>query len=248
MTRSGHLLAAEASALLDSAEEVERSVVGGGRELVGPLVVGCYSNFAPTLLPGLIEGFVAVHPRVDINFRIASQDLLQELLAEGQIDLAIVYDIGLRPGLRKRELYRARVHVIVGANHRFAHRGSVSLNELAEDPYILFESAPAGDQALAIFDAQGITPNVRFRSEQYELTRALVARDLGYCMMIYRSRSNLSYEGLAVVELEITPEMEPRSTVLAWRRSMPLSVRAEAFADFAQHYVAGHLDAMPGAI
>lgn len=245
LTRAGRLLAAEAARLLSSADEIERTVAGAGRDLVGPLVVGCYGNFAPTLLPGLIEGFSALHPRVDVNFRIASQDVLQDLLLDGQIDLALVYDIDLRPGMMKKELYRSRVHLIVSAEHRFAERGSVTLSEMREDPYILFESPPAGDHALAIFEAHDITPRIRFRSEQFELTRALVARNLGYCMMVYRSRSHVSHEGLRLVELEITPEIDPESTILVWPRSMVLSTRAHAFADFAHAYITDQLRHAP---
>lgn len=248
LTRSGHVLRDEAVKLLRAADEVDRTVAGGGQELVGPLVVGCYGNFAPSLLPGLIEGFSARNPRVDVDFHIAAQDVLQAMLFDGRIDVALMYDIDLRHGVEKRRLYEARVYLLMSADHRLADREAVSLEQLKDDPYILFDSPPAGDRAMSIFADAGIEPHVRFRSEQFELTRALVARNLGYCMMIYRSRSNLSYEGLPLVEVALDPPVPSASVVLAWTTAGGLSARAAAFIDFAERYIDDHHDDVLGAL
>lgn len=237
LTPNGRLLLDEARALLKAAEEVDLKVAGQGKELVGPITVGCYPTFAPTLIPALIDGFSAVHPQVQVDFRIAPQGSLMELLSEGRIDLILVYDLNLPLDLQGFVLYETPVHIIVGARHRLAGRGSVELAELKDDPYVFFDSSPASDHAMEIFKNAGIMPNVRYRSEQYELTRALVARNLGYCMMIHRSRSNTSYEGLALETLELKPTMPLERVQVAWLRRTPLTSRAAAFAEFARDSV-----------
>ncbi|YCH08998.1 LysR substrate-binding domain-containing protein [Arthrobacter sp. alpha11c] len=237
LTPSGRLLLDEARALLRAAEEVDLTVAGQGRDFVGPITVGCYPTFAPTLIPALIDGFAALHPRVDVDFRIAPQGGLMELLREGRIDLILVYDLNLPLDLEGVVLYETPVHIIVGARHRLAGKGSVALTELKDDPYVFFDSPPASDHALEIFKDFGITPNIRYRSEQYELTRALVARNLGYCMMIHRSRSKSSYEGLPLATLELEPAMPLERVQVAWLRRAPLTSRAAALTEFARDFV-----------
>lgn len=227
LTTTGEVLRTEAAKVLDMAEELRLRVIGGPDELVGPLVVGCYSTFAPTVLPGLFEEFARRHPRVMLNFSVQPQEKLLGALRSGSLDCALMYDIGLPDGLTKKALYHAPIHVIISGDHPLADRPSISLHELKDEPLILFDSTPAGPHTLRVLEQVGFSPNVRHRVPNYELVRSMVARNLGYSLMIHHNPAKFSYEGRPIAEVPIAPALPIERMVAVWTADVPLNARAK---------------------
>ena len=94
LTPMGKLVLERAKSLLAEATELAYLVRGAGIELVGPLVVGCFVTLAPTVLPKLLTGFEELHPQVTVDFIEGPQDQLREALLNGEIDAAVLYDMG----------------------------------------------------------------------------------------------------------------------------------------------------------
>jgi DNA-binding transcriptional LysR family regulator len=234
LTPTGTALARQARKLLRDTEEMEVSLASSAGELAGPLAVGCYTTLAPTLLPALLDGFGQLHPRVALDFEAGNQELLQDLLFDGELDLALVYNMDLRQGLSTIRLYETRAYVLLPAGHRLAQASTVSLQDMAEDPLIFLDAHPSGRHTLSLFDAQGITPRIRHRTTDFELTRSLVGRGLGYTLLVQRPKNELTYEGLPVVVKEVTPALKPVTVQLIWPESMRLSTRARAFVEYAR--------------
>lgn len=237
LTTTGQLLHAEARRLLASTEELRLLIAGGGEELVGPLTVGCYSTFAPTVLPGLLEEFERRHPRVTLDLSVQSQEVLLDELHDGRLDCVLLYDLYLPDGLQKQPLYQALIHVLMSAEHRLADRDSVSLDELEDDPLILFESTPSSPHTYRVLERLGLTPHIRHRTTEYELVRSLVARDLGYSLMIHRNPAKFSYEGRRLIEMPIEPALPPETMVAVWPAGVRLNPRARELIRIAREVV-----------
>ncbi|NMR28360.1 LysR family transcriptional regulator [Arthrobacter sp. SF27] len=233
LTPVGTYLYAQAAELLRSAEELELNASSGGRELAGPLVIGCYATVAPTVLPVLIEGFTVNHPKVQLDFVEGPQDRIQERLFAGELDLAIVYDMDLRPGLGSVRLYDVRGYVLLPQSHRLAERPEVSLQELAEDPMILLDAPPSSHHTMTLFEQTGVSPVIRYRTTDFELTRSLVGRGVGYSVLVQRPAIDSSYEGLPVVPKPIVPAVKPVGVKMVWPEAIRLTDRAEAMVTFA---------------
>jgi DNA-binding transcriptional LysR family regulator len=233
LTPAGSYLNARAAELLRAAEELELSTASGGRELAGPLVIGCYQTVAPTILPVLIEGFSVNHPQVGLDFVEGAQDVIQERLLAGDMDLAIVYDMDLGPGLGSVLLYDVSAYVLLPASHRLADQPDVTLAELAEDPMILLDAPPSSHHTLSLFEKAGVRPDIRYRTRDFELTRSLVGRGVGYSVLVQRPAVDRSYEGRAVVAKPISPAVSPVAVKMIWPESIRLTDRAEAMVAFA---------------
>jgi len=237
LTTSGQLLYAEAKRLLTSTEELKLLLAGGGEELVGPLTVGCYSTFAPTVLPGLVEEFERLHPKVTLNLSVQSQEVLIDELHEGRLDCVLLYDLYLPDGLQKQPLYQALIHVLMSADHPLAQRESVSLRELEDEPLILFESTPSSPHTFTVLERLGVTPRIRHRTTEYELVRSLVARGLGYSLMIHRNPVKFSYEGRRLAEIPIDPALPAETMVAVWPAGVHLNPRARELIRIAREVI-----------
>lgn len=145
---------------------------------------------------------------------------------ESTLDCVRLYDIALPDGLAKQSLYEAAIHVLMSADHRLAHRDAVFLDELQDDPLIQVESTPAGPHAMRVLDRLGLSTHVSYRTGEYELMRSMVARNLGYSLMIHRPSCDVSYEGRRLVHMPITPQ-HPTERVAGGDKPEPACSRAD---------------------
>ena len=236
LTPAGKHLYGRARLLLADAEELELSASSGGLELAGPLVIGCYLTLAPTVLPPLLKGFMREHPRVELASVEGTQTGLLERLFDGGLDLAVVYETELPAGLADVELYRTSAYALLPAGHRLAESPGVSLQELAPEPMVLLDAPPSSHHSISLFERAGVEPNIRYRTTDFEVTRSLVGRGLGYSVLVQHPAVDASYEGLAVVSKPLMPAVKPVSVRIVWPQAVRLTDRAEAMVDFAASY------------
>ena len=235
LTPTGSELLERAKLLLDEAAELDHLARGRGQELVGPLAVGCFVTLAATVLPRLLAEFEARHPKVTFDFVEGSQDALQQQLLDGRLDLAVMYDMDLTADLDRVVLYEPRAYALFGEGHHLVAQPTVTLEQLAPEPLVLFDTAPSTSYAMSLFERRGLRPNVRYRTHSYELTRSIIARNHKlYAILVQRPPNKLSYEGLPIIEREVEPPLPPCPVILAWPRHGRLSPRARALAAIAQ--------------
>ncbi|MFI9380763.1 LysR substrate-binding domain-containing protein [Kutzneria sp. NPDC052558] len=231
LTPSGSQVLRHARDLLRRAEDLE-SAASGGDALSGVLSLGCYVTLAPTVFPPLLQEFSALHPDLTVDFVEDTQDVLQRRLLGGELDLAILYDMQVRPELTRAVIGSARPHILLPSDHRLAREPAVSLVDLADEPMVLLDAPPSSQNTLAIFERFGVSPDVRYRPTTFELTRALVGRGMGYALLVQRPANDRTYEGNPVVVKEIAEPIEPSHVLVAWPKAMRLNRRAEAFVRF----------------
>ena len=150
LTSAGMSALPLARELLGRARELELTV-GEGEEatLRGPVRLGAFHTLAPSLLPALIAGLADACPEAEIHDELADQDELASRLADGDLDLAVVYGIDFPPEFETTELYRTSARLILPEGHRLAGRDEVELAEVVDEPMVLFDVAPPGSTPLS---------------------------------------------------------------------------------------------------
>lgn len=184
LTPAGHALLRKARRLLEEVDDLHATAHELDKTLQGPLIVGCYTTLAPSLMPSVITSFLQAHPKIDLRFIEGSDDELVEALHQGRCELLLTYDYRLERffphrALQRETLSAAAPYAMVPADHALARQDSVDLAELAEEPLILLDLAPAPEYFLQIFDSFGLEPQVRFRTRSHQLIFGLVANGLG---------------------------------------------------------------------
>jgi DNA-binding transcriptional LysR family regulator len=88
LTAAGDKLLARAETLLAQHDEILAEMRGEG--LKGALSLGCPEDYSIAFLPGLLKGFCALHPDIELRMVCAPTSELRPLLARRQIELALV--------------------------------------------------------------------------------------------------------------------------------------------------------------
>ncbi len=139
LTDRGQVVYRYAQRMVALSDELQRELGDGGGELSGALVVGSSTGLGEHLLPLLLGGFRAEHPRVTVSLRIeATATVIDRVLAR-ELELGVVGAVRPHRGLVYELFMHDRVILAVPPGHRFAGR-VVALDELVAEPLIVMQS------------------------------------------------------------------------------------------------------------
>lgn len=229
LTAAGREFHRELRGFLAHAVELEESARSAGEDLVGHLVIGCFSTLAPFLLPTLLAESERRNPSVTIDVEEGSHAELKHALRAGTCELALMYGYDLDEDIDRVTVDRATPYALVPQDHRLARRRRVWLRELAADPLVLLDLPHTADYFTSLFATVGEQPRIRLRSPGFETVRAYVAQGLGYAVLNQRPQDDTTYAGGRVVPLELRDDLPPLDIVIAWIRGTRLTRRAQAF-------------------
>lgn len=234
VTAVGQHILAEARQLLSQADDLHHSAAELSGSFSGKLAIGCYSTLAPLLLPRVIDAFLTEHPNVDLDFTVGSHEELSGKLRDGTCDVALLYDYDFGTDLFTADLTKFTLrsippYVLLAQDHPLAQLSSIPLQRLVDEPLILFDLPPGGEYFKSLFERRGLAPSIRFRTTEFELVRALVARGLGYSILTQHTDIDVSYENLPFVTRPIDEVSAGLDVVAAHLAGGRLTRRGAAF-------------------
>ena len=190
----------------------------------GEVTLGCLPTTGAYLLPPILRTFREAHPLIQVRLREESSPTLGKALRESEVDLVIMDEAGLGPGLRSEILFREPLLVAVPPGHPFAARKKIELAELAGEPLILMKSGHGFRRiVLDALARAGVEPRVVYESDGIDTVQALVEAGLGLSLVPTMVRKA---DGPAYVR--IAPPTPSRTILLARRDSSVLSPAAAA--------------------
>lgn len=242
LTPAGRSFIAAARQLLKQAEELTPQAQEISQSLRGRVTLGCFTTIAPILLPRLLSALRDAYPELEVDLLEGDARQLREALADGRIELALAYDLGLPESLHKLPLSGARPYALVAANHPLAGRGKVSLAELAAEPLVLLDLPHSREYFLSLFRQQRLEPKVGLRTISFELARGLVAAGFGYALLNLRPEVDVAYGGGKLACLDIVDEVPRLPIMLAWPQALRLTRKAEAVRELCLQLLGGAAD------
>ena len=138
-TRAGTLLLGYARRMLTLAREASQAIEQFQGRVSGELTIGGSSIPGEYIVPALIGAFRGKYPDVRMSLLIGSSREVQQWVEEGRVEIGVV---GAPPGARTlegRQLMADEIVVVVGGEHPWATRKSVSIDELKAEPMIVRE-------------------------------------------------------------------------------------------------------------
>jgi len=139
LTDRGRVVLRYAQRMLALSDEFHRELADGDGELHGALVVGSSTGLGAHVLPLLLGGFRAEHPRVSVSLRIEATSTIIDRVLARELELGVVGAVRPHRALVYEPFMRDRVILAVPAGHRFADR-RVELDELVSEPLILMQA------------------------------------------------------------------------------------------------------------
>ncbi len=145
-----------------------------------PLAVGVMCTLGPTGMIDFMRDFRERHPGVEINLRDAKAQALQEMLAGGELDIALY---ALPSGIDERfhaiPLYGERFMVTCAKGHRFEAMNAVRFEDLAGEPYLSRANCEYAEHLRARLDERGVVVRRPYRSERDDWILAMVKAGMG---------------------------------------------------------------------
>ena len=224
LTARGETFLPRAKAIWEQMESAREDAKALSGLTLGKVTLGCMPTTGAHLLPPILSAFRKAHPKIQVQLKEESSPDLARDLEQGEVELAILDEAGLRPGLDHQTILTEELLLALPAKHPLAGKKSLSLKQLAEEPFILMKSGHGFRQiTLELFRKAGAEPKVVFESGGIETVQALVSAGLGISLVpqMVAKFPGVSYAGLSHPKAE-------RTLSLAWRRKAPLSPAAEA--------------------
>lgn len=188
--------------------------------------LGTFTSVSRTYLPQRIKAFTAQYPGVRFVMRQSEYDEIAQWLYDGQIDLGFTNpDAVLPPG--HRLLYEDRMVAVLPKEHPLANAPEISLRDLAAEPFLMLDEG-GFSTVLRAFQAERLTPDVRFRVYDDYTILAMVQQGLGNSILYERVAVGFEHQ-VAVVPLQNAPR---RPVALTWKNWDTLTYAARNFARF----------------
>jgi len=139
LTRAGELFHGQALRLLEMKRlaGMEMQFFSGLKK--GRLKIGGSTIPGEYLLPGLISRFQEHHPEVSFDLSIADSKEIERLVLDGRLEMGVIGYQDVQPHLRRHELWRDELVILVSSRHPWAGRAQISLEELRTQPLIIRE-------------------------------------------------------------------------------------------------------------
>jgi DNA-binding transcriptional LysR family regulator len=198
LTPTGHRVIAGARSLLANATVFAEDAQELGEGLTGTLTVACYDTIAPFLMPGLVAGFAEREPAIRLDLREGDMAELHQSVRSGASELMICYDLELGRDMAVTPLLATRPYVLLPHGHALACDDEIDLAQFADEALVLLDQPQPATYFLGLFAAAG-SSRIGHRTSSFEMVRSLVARSLGYSLLIQRPALDVSYEGLPLV-------------------------------------------------
>lgn len=137
LTDAGKLLLDHANHLSEEQDYV-RDLIGQHRDDTRRLIrLGVGEGFSADLMQNGLAHLTAGHPALRYQISLAGTARLVEMVALGQVDIALAYNPILVPGTRSVAIGRQPLAAIVPAGSPLAARGPLRLADLAGEPLAL---------------------------------------------------------------------------------------------------------------
>ena len=220
-----------AEQMLVYAEQMNVAAADIAAHRVGRLRIGCFQSIAPFYLAKIVCGMSQYMPGVVLDVQELLQEELTLSLGRNEIDLAILYDLGLdETRFKLRPLAAAPLYLIVPPDHRLATRGSVSICEIDDEEFVLFDAPHSRDYFLNLFSKFDIKPQIAYRSSSIETVRCYVANGLGVSLLSMKPADDMTYDGGRTVSIKLNDATPPMQIVIASHLKAPENLLAERFA------------------
>lgn len=234
MTPAGEHLARRAREIVSQTRELPHELAGLNDLLSGPIHLGCHVGLASSALPGLLQGFSAEHPAVELHLTVADIDELLPRLEDRSLDLALTYDLQLPAEVRVHPVYDTRILAVVPAGHPLSEQPLLDVGALAGETLVQLDSVPSTSLNQLLLTERGVSPPRTLAVPQVELLYSLVGRGLGFGFIMSRPRlPATSQDGYPLAYVPIESVHAKSRVVVACETTAAARARVQTLVDFA---------------
>lgn len=224
LTPLGECVLPHAKAILSGVERLQRDSAGMAGVPTGVVRIGMMPALAPLLVPQLYARVAERYPRVTLSVSEGYSSQLDEMLADGSIDLAIIFQYGRSTRVGRDFLAPVDSWLVAGPGVLAAHEAPIAFEKMARHPLAL-PPLPNNLRVTLARQAEqrGIDLNVVIEISSFMALLELLGQ--GQCLAILpyfsvrKKLANGQLSGVPIAEPSIA-----RSMVLATTSFVPASL------------------------
>lgn len=220
LTDAGHALAAHADAVAARLRAAREDLAALATLRAGRVRLAAFPSACATFVPVALARLRSRAPDLDLRLTEAEPQRARELLAAGDIDLAVTFDYDELPRSTpdaSEHLLDDQLLLVLPTDHRLAGRSSVHLADLATEGWIA--GCPHCRAHLVNVAARrGFVPDIRHSTDDYVVTQTLVATGLGVALLPALALAAARHPRITAVPLKQHP---PRRVGVDLPRDLP---------------------------
>lgn len=207
-------------------------------DALGVIRIGASITIGTHILPPLLKQYQALYPELRTEVTIGKSAVIEQHILENKIDIGLIENQSEHPDINVLPFMEDYMQAIVAPDHPLAKYSQVTLEQLAQYPFLMREKGSAGREILdACFALEQITVHPLWESASTQAIVRGVAEGLGVavlpCLLI---RKNIEEHTVKMIPF---PQPLTRKLNLIWHRSKYLTDNMNAFIDLCKKEAPG---------
>ena len=197
-------------------------------DALGVIRIGASITMGTHILPPLLKQYQALYPELRTEVTIGKSAVIEQHILENKIDIGLIENQSEHPDINVLPFMEDYMQAIVAPDHPLAKYSQVTLEQLAQYPFLMREKGSAGREILdACFALEQITVHPLWESASTQAIVRGVAEGLGVavlpCLLV---RKNIEEHTVKMIPF---PQPLTRKLNLIWHRSKYLTDNMNAF-------------------
>lgn len=207
LTSAGELLLEYAIHMNNLQAELEKNMQQLTGHVKGELLIGASTTIGEYILPFIVGDFKKEYPDVNVTIDIMNSEQVENLVKNRSIDIGIIESDSQDKDLECTKFLDDEMSLIVPADHPWAAKGKITLEELREEPFIIREPGSGSrlvvEQAMIDADFDIETLNVVMEIGNTSAIKAAVISGLGMAIISkWASKDVVKMGKVAQVDIE----------------------------------------------
>lgn len=185
LTESGQALLPRAREILDLVSDTELELENMSGAVSGYLTLATSHHIGLHRLPPVLRQFVHEYPSVELNLEFMGSERAYQAVRLRQVDMALT-TLAEEPqaDIEAQPLWRDNMVCVCGHDHRLAAIGTLTLEDLAEEPAILPEPDTVTFQLVAdVFRQAGLPLKAPMPTNYLETIKMMVSVGMGWSLL-----------------------------------------------------------------
>jgi len=234
LTPEGQVFFHHAMHVMDAVNDAMNHAMLQPQAVQGTIRLAATYTVLGYFLPDLLSRYKRSYPNVEIDLIDMERHALEAAVRDGSVDLGVglLSNLEDRSGFGSHTLVRSRRRVWTSADHPLSRQPAVTLEEIAQHPYILLQVDDAEAAAMRHWPDGGRSLKIAMRTASIEALRGLVAYGFGVSILsdlVYRP---WSLEGKKIIALPIVDAVAPMEVGLIWAAKKEPEGVADTFRKF----------------
>ncbi|MFF4687360.1 LysR family transcriptional regulator [Streptomyces sp. NPDC001307] len=187
LTDAARLVLTHTEPVFEQLERTEAALAAYTRGEAGEVRVGAFPTSVPALVVPAVRALRDTHPGVSVRVREAEAAEAYDLLAAGEVDLALSLAAeapsAADPRFTQVPLLADPLDVALPPDHLLARADSLNLTDLAADPWIFGGSGPWSDITRRACEAAGFSPHQGHSASGWTAILAMVEAGMGVALV-----------------------------------------------------------------